>query len=141
MYTSVDEIGGPSRDFYGAYAEASYFLTGEHRGYRRNQGRFDRTKPLENFWIVPGCVGTGAWQVAARWSYLDLNGTGDGEAGLQNDFTFGVNWYWNPNLRWMFNYIHAETRYDDNGALGDAGLATDGTAVNDIIAIRGQIDW
>ena len=39
-------------DFYGAYVFASYFLTGEHRTYKRQNGYFDRIHPLTNLWFV-----------------------------------------------------------------------------------------
>lgn len=38
-------------DLYGAYAEASWFLTGEARGYNRSRGVFDRVTPFTNFWL------------------------------------------------------------------------------------------
>ena len=76
-------------------------------------------------------VGPGAVELAARWSYLDLRGTGHANGGVQNDLTVGLNWYWNPYVRWTFNYIHSWTKYDN----GDA------TAENDILGIRGQVDF
>ena len=68
-------------------------------------------------------------ELAARWSYLDLSGTGHAKGGMQNDVTVGLDWYWNPKFRWMFNYIHSWTSYD-NGDL---------RAENDILGIRGQV--
>jgi phosphate-selective porin OprO/OprP len=127
---SVDAPGTPN--FYGAYVYGSWFLTGEHRPYTRTRGTYGRVKPYTNFWMVRGAgIGTGAIELAARWSYLDLSGTTDFECGEQNDFTLGVNWYWNPYMRWMFNYIHAENVYDNNGLQPET----------DIIAVRGQVDF
>ena len=64
-------------DLYGAYAEASWFLTGESRPYDRSRGILDRLKPYTNFWLVRGRdgvdIGWGAWQLAARWSAIDLS--------------------------------------------------------------------
>lgn len=142
MYVSVDDqFLADKPEYYSAYVYGSWFLTGEHRPYSRSSGTFGRVKPLENFWIVPGCVGTGAWELTARWSYLDLGGGPNNEyafddnghlAGDQSDLTLGVNWYWNPNMRWMVNYIHTWNKYDD--------LANQ-TAEADILAVRGQIDF
>jgi len=100
--------------FYGYYVFVSYFLTGEHRPYRRSEGRFDRVKPRGNFLgIRPGDgdsqSGRGAWELAYRYSNLDLTDTGAGlGAGYAADHTFGVNWYLTPNARLMWNYVHTD---------------------------------
>lgn len=52
------------------------------------------------------CCGLGAWEVAARWSCIDLtDGTVNG--GDMSNFTAGVNWYCNPYCKVVFNYIHS----------------------------------
>src|SRR5687768_14083950 len=73
--------GDPS--FFGWYAEAGYFLTGETRGYKN--GLWDRTKvarPLSK-------GGSGAFQVNARYDYLDLNSRAI-QQGFTNNFTTGA---------------------------------------------------
>jgi phosphate-selective porin OprO/OprP len=90
--------------FSAASIQASYFLTGEHRPYKTSSGTFDRVKPLENF---SRAGGKGAWELAARYSYLDLN-DGGVHGGRLTDFTLGVNWYLNPNVRTMWNYVLAD---------------------------------
>ncbi len=107
VYTAVNEVGSGSTELFGAYCLASCFLTGEQRTYNRTAAVFDEVIPLENFWIVPtpcgNAAGWGAWEVAARWSYMDFSDV----AGQQlHDFTLGLNWYWNPRTRLMFNWIH-----------------------------------
>lgn len=106
-WVSVDRTNAAETDLYGAYVQTSYFLTGEHRPYDRNFAVFRRVVPYENFWVVrtPGGsqAGYGAWELAFRWSHLsfaDLNGQ------YLNDLTTGVNWYWNPQVRMMMNWIH-----------------------------------
>lgn len=93
--------------YTGGYAEVLYFLTGEHRAYNRAFGIFDRVVPNENFFLVPGVLrplfGRGAWQVGARYSYLDLNSKGI-NGGILNDMTLGLNWFLNPNMKIQFNY-------------------------------------
>jgi phosphate-selective porin OprO/OprP len=109
--------------FNAFYFTVSYFLTGEHRPYRREQGVFDRIKPFENFFRLraeDGCVytGKGAWEVAYRYDYCDVGEAGP-TAGLVGSSTYGVNWYLNPYTRMMFNYVHADTHrnYADAGTL------------------------
>jgi phosphate-selective porin OprO/OprP len=109
--------------FNGAYITFSYFLTGEHRRYRRDMGVFDRVKPFENFFRVraeDGCVytGKGAWELAYRFDYCDVS-EANPAAGLVASSTCGVNWYLNPYTRLMFNYVHADTHryYTDAGDL------------------------
>jgi phosphate-selective porin OprO/OprP len=101
-------------DFCGSYLQASYFLTGEHRPYKKSSGTFDNVKPKKNFNVEGG--GPGAWELALRYSYLDLN-DGRIEGGRLRDLAFGVNWYLNPNLRMMWNYVWADPSY-----AGDVGI-------------------
>ena len=44
----------------------------------------------------------GAWEVAARLSYLDLV-DGSVNGGRMAIGMLGLNWYWNRYLRWQFN--------------------------------------
>lgn len=89
--------------FWGGYVMVSYFLTGESRPYKTSIGAFGNVKPLENY-SQDG--GSGAWEVAARYSRLHLN---DGwiRGGRLEDVSLGLNWYLNPNVRVMWNYVLA----------------------------------
>lgn len=95
-------VGDPS--FWGASVQASYILTGEHRPYSKTKGTFGRLHPKHNF---DGKGGGGAWEVAARYSYLTLNDDRV-HGGRLDDISLGLNWYWNPNLRMMWNYVYAD---------------------------------
>lgn len=107
--------GGSDLWFWGAYAEASYWLTGEHRAYKKVSSIFDRVKPLHSF--DPGDGHWGAFQAAVRYSYLDLN---DAEinGGKEDNVTIGLNWHLFPNARVMLNYVYGRVRSqgDVNGA-------------------------
>ncbi len=96
-------------NLWGGYVQASYFLTGEHKGYDKKLGRLDRLKVIEPFFWVRTDEGTsrgrGAWELAARYTYGDLNDSGI-VGGLLNEIALGVNWYWNPNFKVMANYIN-----------------------------------
>jgi phosphate-selective porin OprO/OprP len=121
MVAKVDALSGSDPEFLGYYAYISYFLTGEHRAYKKSAGAFSRVKPKANF----GKGGIGAWELALRYSALDLNDEAI-VGGELEDITFGVNWYLNPNVRVMGNYVRADL--DD---VGDA----------DIFQTRFQIDF
>ena len=45
----------------------------------------------------------GRWQIGARYNAIDLNDNGI-NGGILNSFTFGVNWFWTPNVKVQFNY-------------------------------------
>ncbi len=106
--------------FSGFYAEAGYFLTGEHRIYKG--GLWDRTVPSSNF-LEDG--GLGAWEVVARYSSLDLNDA-DAEiyGGKMDNVTMGLNWYLHSNARLMFNYVMSSVKDHDGDELGVANAFT-----------------
>ena len=106
----VAHSGSGTAALNGYYVYASYFLTGEHRRYKKSSGAFDRVKPFTNFFRVrtgDGVqTGWGAWELAYRYSSLDLHAPYAGiDGGFGDDHTFGVNWYLNPYTRLMFNYV------------------------------------
>ncbi len=96
-----DENRNPTLDGY--HVQASYVLTGESRGYRGGNFRG----------ITPARAG-GAWEVAARYSNIDLNDAGL-EGGEQRNITLGVNYYATANIRFMFNYIFVDVK--DSGVM------------------------
>lgn len=112
-------LGDPSFDGY--HVQAGYFLTGEHRAYKTSAATFDRLKPNSNF----GKDGTGAWEIAARVSNLNLNDAAISGGEIDN-YTIAVNWYLNPVTRFMLNYVNADVE-----GVGDA----------DLILLRTQIDF
>jgi phosphate-selective porin OprO/OprP len=101
MLSSYVEQGDTTLDFHGFYASASWFLTGESRPYDRTEGQFARVIPKQNFnW---GHGGWGAWEVAGRLSYTDLN-SGDIDGGRIMMVMAGVNWYLHSHVKWRFDY-------------------------------------
>ena len=105
---------GPDLMFHGAYMYVAYMLTGEHVPYSRKSGTIGRIKPFENFFMVDRCqggtgTGWGAWQIALRYSYLDLT-DGDIRGGIQNNTTLGLVWYLNPNASVQFNAVYGDIR-------------------------------
>lgn len=132
FYNRGGGFGNPT--FYGLYAQVSYFLTGENRVFNRSTGVFDRVRPRENFLRVRSedggvITGPGAWEIAYRYSYLDLNDAGI-NGGVAADHTVGLNWYLTPYVRLMFNYVHSH-----------ADLAQFQGLPLDIFEMRAQFDF
>ncbi len=92
---------GDAPVFDGFYASASWFLTGESRSYDAAEGMFGRVIPNHPFdW---GRGGWGAWEVAARYSQVDLDDAGvhGGRLGM---WMLGANWYPHSHVKWRFDY-------------------------------------
>jgi phosphate-selective porin OprO/OprP len=104
---------GPA-NFWGAYVEASYFLTGDHRGYRRDLKELTRPAVIEDFISLRTpfglACGRGAWELKTRWSHVDLREGVGAKRGLQNNYLAGVNWYLNAYTRIMFDYVYEDVR-------------------------------
>ncbi len=108
---SGDDFNDPC--FAGFYLSTSYFLTpGDHRNYSTKTATFGRITPKKNFREDGGW---GAWEIAMRYSYLDLiapglstheaSGYRAAVANRMRAATIGLNWYLNPNTRVTWNYI------------------------------------
>ena len=110
--TAVHQTGGPDLFFHGAYVNVSYFLTGEHRTYNKLFGIVDRVHPHENFFRVRTeggaiCTGRGAWEAAARYSYLDLTDANI-QGGVLRNVTIGVTWHLTALMRVKWEVIQAD---------------------------------
>jgi phosphate-selective porin OprO/OprP len=124
----------------GGYVQALYFLTGESRAYNRQSGVFGRTIPLQNAFFTTrgsGCHGWGAWQAGIRYDWLDMNtqgGAANLNGGNEQDLTLGLNWFLNPNARFMINGVGSWvnnaasfTAPGTAGALNGSRFTGDGT--------------
>ncbi|MFN9374589.1 MAG: OprO/OprP family phosphate-selective porin [Planctomycetaceae bacterium] len=131
MTMMATRTNGAAAVFPSIYGQAGYFLTGEHRPYQRKLGAIDRVKPLRP--LAYRCEdqepGLGAWEVAGRWSYIDLNDK-EIQGGRLNDMTLGLNWYLNAYAKVQFNCIRA---FLDNPVHNDS--------ITDIYGLRTQIDF
>ncbi|MDR2346107.1 MAG: OprO/OprP family phosphate-selective porin [Planctomycetaceae bacterium] len=103
------------RTIWGAYVTAKYFLTGDYRKFSADTAAWSGVNLKHNLdlkkvndlnradWI-------GGLELAVKWAYTDTSSL----AGLNNsyftgssqDITVGLNWYWSPNARWLFDYVH-----------------------------------
>ena len=90
--------------FQGWYGEASWFLTGEKAHYR--EGKFIRPNILSD---------NGAWQVAFRFSSIDLSDE-DVVGGTEKNLAFAISWYSKTHWRFMANVIKVKA---DGGPYGE----------------------
>jgi phosphate-selective porin OprO/OprP len=117
QYNSVT-INGKTKDrtIFGSYITVRYFLTGDYRKFSAENASWGGVDLKHNLSLKK--VGDhnfaewlGGWEVAAKWGYAETSqlfdpNTPTAFAGSVNDFTLGLNWYWSPNARWLFDYIH-----------------------------------
>ena len=104
----------------GVYISAMYMLTGEERG--------DIVIPKKNF--DPKTGGLGAWEVLARYEYVDSDKAHGSEPVIVKEnvlgntiqaFTLGLNWYLNKNVRLKFNYVFYDFDKKENLKNPDIG--------------------
>jgi phosphate-selective porin OprO/OprP len=115
------------------YLEAGCFLTpGDRRRFDKKTATWDRVVPQQSIRLGKTeegvcCCGYGALEVVARYTYLDLvsgdpvltSTSGGAQAGTQQDVTLGVNWYLNPQVWLMVNYVWSHIDSVVLGASGD----------------------
>jgi phosphate-selective porin OprO/OprP len=135
--TGLPPIGAPDLKFQGGYGQVGYVLTGESHPYNAAAAAYGGIKPTRPFDLNGG--GWGAWEIAARYSTMDLNnliGTTTGVAGgRQNVITVGLNWYANNNVRLMFDYLHGDiSKQVSPTNFGDAGSKFDAFAMRTQVA-------
>lgn len=127
-WQNVSRSGSSDPGFFGAYADAGYFITGETRGYKA--GKFDRVKVKKPF----GKGGLGAISVNVRYDYLDLIDEGI-RGGKQNAYQASLNW--KPSDYVLFGLNYAHLLYDEAAIVADG----DRDYSVDMIALRSQIDF
>lgn len=127
--TSSDSV--EDADLTGWYAYGSWFLTGESRKYKK--GAFSRVTPKSTV----GKGGMGAWELAVRYSTIDLE-DGDTQGGEQDNITIGVNWYATKYVRFMANYVMVDADPVRSGLVVPGDYDDDSPS---IMQVRAQIDF
>lgn len=130
----VDRSGaGSDPSFGGWYVQAAWTLTGESRRWLGANGGFQGIRPSTPF--DPNSGHWGTWEIAARYSTLDLNYhegalgaaaiPGDTvRGGEQTVVTLGLNWYPNAAIRFLLDYQWVEIdRLDpENGVVANTTI-------------------
>ena len=113
-YTHVEANGygvQGDRSFDGGYVEGAWVINGKGRVYRV-------TPPYgSEFAVLQGVAlddsqrisqgGYGVFEIAGRYSTLDLRSKNT-NGGHIEDFSAGLNWYPDRNIRLMADYVHAD---------------------------------
>ncbi len=151
---------GIDPEFGGWYVQGAWTFTGERRRWNAANGGFQGIRVTEPFNVAEG--DWGAWEIAARYSVLDLNfhEGAEGAAAIAGDTvrggeqtitSFGVNWYPNNVVRLLLNYQLVEIdRFDpENGVVanttvfgGAPSVAGDGAQIGqdfEAISLRTQV--
>src|ERR1700730_3014091 len=142
--------GGTKINFNGYYVYAAWYLTAESRAEAYITYPEEINQPAE--WSQIKILnpvragGWGAWELAARFSEINLNDGTVGfaqpvgarpniQGGRQADFTLGLNWYPDVGIRFMANWVHVLqqsapfNRPDINGIHPN------------LFEVRAQVDW
>ncbi len=120
--------------FGGWYIEGGWVLTGESRRYNGSTFAFDAPSIANPF--DPKAGKWGAWELAARYSVLDLNhhetatlAADRVRGGEQTIWTAGVNWFPNSVTKFSLDYLDVDVdRLDPAG--GTVALSQGYQAVN-----------
>ncbi len=163
----------------GWYVQGSWLVTGESRNYDPVSGTLGKVNPRNSQWGawelafrydqvnfddtinttgVPAAAGAAS---AATFQCGDVGAAGaaltavDGgctNGGEMTDWTVGVNWYPNKNVKLMFNYTNSEATFAKSQAAGTEGRGPNHTNAGhrnqasdtrevDVWAFKGQVDF
>ncbi len=100
LLTNVARATAPHLRFPGWYVESSWIATGERRKLSASSSLPGGVVPLHP--LSDG--GWGAWELAARYSVLDLNDA-DVSGGRERNASVGINWYPEKPLKFMLDAI------------------------------------
>ena len=140
-------VGVSDPHFLGWYVEGGWLLTGEARKYNPASAAFDGptvSRPLD-----PRSGDWGAWELALRYSEMNLNyqagapSSAPGPSAIRGGdlkiLSAGLNWYWNPLVRLMFDYQHIRLdRLSPDGLLYQTGIGAQIGQTYDAVSVRSQ---
>ena len=92
---SFGQASGGSQDVDAFYVQGSFMLNGGMKAYKAGSGVFGSPKVADK----------GVWELTARWDTMENNDLLDTRT---TSTILGVNYYINPNMRVMLNWIQGE---------------------------------
>ena len=120
IQSKLPGVPAPGLSFNGGYVEAGWNITGEPFRYNVGSAAFARPKVDDPFIINENgfSPGLGAWQLAARWSVMNLNSnvtpgvsqskTGGIFGGYQQIFGAALSWYPNDWIRFELQFQYSQ---------------------------------
>lgn len=140
--------------FTGGFIEASYFLTGETRGYNASSGSFGGIRPISP--LQEG--GYGAWAVVGRYDTLDLTGDLLGmpaavaptipaawrtAGGSVDSLSLGVMWQPTDFVIFRATYAYSDFKDTRGFLVGPTGIYSDpiGNGTANTFNIRTQFSF
>jgi phosphate-selective porin OprO/OprP len=156
----VDRSGaGADPNFSGWYVQAAWTLTGESHKWSAANGGFQGIRPATAF--DPSAGHWGAWEIAARYSDLNLNyhegalntaalANNTVRGGEQTITTIGLNWYPNSVVRFLLDYqwVSIDRLDPENGVIagttifgGAPSVLGDGAQIGQdyqVVSLRSQ---
>lgn len=119
FWIDVERRASPLADpgFSGWYLQGAWTLTGQPRRYNAAGGGFDTPRIDRPFDLKAG--GWGVWELAGRYSDLNLDYRAGGlgsappssasiRGGQQEIWSLALNWYPNPNVRFIGELQHVD---------------------------------
>jgi phosphate-selective porin OprO/OprP len=118
LSTSADSPTEGRLDFSGYFVTASWILTGEMRTYKRGNGTFG---PVPVARPARG-NGFGAWEIATRWSSIDLD-DGPIQGGNMDILSLSLSWWLSSTANMNLNYRYiVNDRFGLSGETGGVNL-------------------
>lgn len=131
--TLTREDGLSTVKFSGFYVQAAYILTGEFHPWNHREGEFTQVRAKSK---------AGAWEVAARYSYMDLNDfAADVRGGEKGQYTVGLNYYVSRNVKFMVNYSYVDHDRYSTGAGDYADYIDQDAPVGESGFDYGMLTW
>ena len=133
-YNTLSREDGLSNvNFSGFYVQAAYIITGEFHPWNHREAEFTQVRAKSK---------AGAWEVAARYSYIDLNDfAADVKGGEKGQMTFGLNYYASRNVKFMLNYSFVNHDRYSNGSGDFADYIDESAPVGESGFDYGFLQW
>lgn len=93
---------GVDHDVQTYYVQAGFLLSGETKPYKADRGTFGAPKPVSE---------SGAWELKARYDTIENKDVDNLEV---TSTSVGINWYMNPNVRFMLDYVMGDNQSNDD---------------------------
>jgi phosphate-selective porin OprO/OprP len=152
FHYDIDRRGLKDAQFDGGYGQIAWTLTGESHKYVPTSASYTRIVPAHAFSPSEGYWG--AWEVAGRVSYVDLNSNFTAglpisalsqpsaiNGGRQTSYTAGLNWYPNSYMRFELNYVHTEYDKANPSTVTGAKIGVPVGAQIDALGLRTQVNF